>query len=90
MTLRHRIAHLFGWNYGSVVSWWQEDGNKYVAYIGFQCSVCGEVTGDRMHSSFTLTMNPPIPTEQCCWCGQRRNVPLTYYAQPERHGPHFT
>jgi hypothetical protein len=53
MKLRHRIAHLFGWNYGSVVSWWQDEGDKYVAYIGFQCSACGEVTGERMRGNIT-------------------------------------
>lgn len=43
--IRHRIAHWFGWNLGSVVSWW---GDDKCAYIGFQCATCGEVTGERM------------------------------------------
>ena len=45
MTLKHRIAHLFGWNLGMVVSWWGDDG---CAYIGFQCATCGKVSGERM------------------------------------------
>lgn len=46
MSIRHRIAHLFGLNLGGVVSWWQDEGDKYVAYIGFQCATCGEITGE--------------------------------------------
>ncbi len=35
----HKIAHLFGWNYGHVVSW--REGDQI--YISFKCQHCGKV-----------------------------------------------
>jgi len=37
----HRIAHCFGWYYGTVETWWQ--GNQLMA--GFRCSTCGKISG---------------------------------------------
>lgn len=31
--------HLFGWNYGTVESWWIGD----VLWTGFKCSECNEI-----------------------------------------------
>jgi hypothetical protein len=41
MNLRHRIAHLFGWNYGHVVS---AISDGYI-WVGFQCETCGCISG---------------------------------------------
>lgn len=46
-TLRHRIAHLIGWNYGYVTSWRMDTGEPY---IGFRCATCGRVNGYPLHS----------------------------------------
>lgn len=43
-SIRHRIAHLLGWNYGRVESWRMDNGE---AYIGFRCTTCGDVSGSR-------------------------------------------
>lgn len=41
------------------------------------------------HVTHTLTVDPPIPIEQCCWCGESRHQPAMYYAYPPvTHGPH--
>jgi hypothetical protein len=36
--LRHRLAHLLGWNEGTVETWWDGD----VLMVGFRCG-CGEM-----------------------------------------------
>jgi len=38
----HRIAHLFGWNVGIVVTKLDECGNVWVA---FKCHGCGQISG---------------------------------------------
>lgn len=40
-SIRHKIAHLFGWNTGHVVS---EISDGYI-WIGFKCETCGCVQG---------------------------------------------
>ncbi len=43
MSLKHRIAHLFGWNHGSVETWWKDD-QRLVLMVGFRCE-CGALSG---------------------------------------------
>ena len=45
MRIFHRIAHLFQWNTGKVVSWWKPNTQTPVLMIGFQCDGCGEIQG---------------------------------------------
>jgi hypothetical protein len=45
--LLHKIAHIFGWNYGEVATWWDADS----LMVGFKCSTCGEISG--IHESVT-------------------------------------
>ena len=55
MKFWHRITHLFGWNTGRVVSWW--DDTRLM--IGFRCDGCGDIQGvheGRVHI-FTATTN---------------------------------
>lgn len=40
-SLRHRIAHLIGWNHGTVKVWHSKSGRLMV---GFQCD-CGKLSG---------------------------------------------
>ena len=47
VAVRHRIAHLFGWNLGRVETWWDGD----VLMVGFKCSDCGKIEG--AHESVT-------------------------------------
>jgi hypothetical protein len=49
--LRHRLAHLLGWNTGRVVTWWEprvrwfeEVPEDAVLMVGFACDTCGEVS----------------------------------------------
>ena len=37
----HRLAHLLGWNFGKVETWWE--GNKLM--VGFRCAGCGKLEG---------------------------------------------
>jgi len=37
--IKHWLAHLFGWNYGKVISWRDE---TYV-YVGFKCDYCEKI-----------------------------------------------
>lgn len=39
--LLHRLAHVFFWNYGEVVSAWSGD----TLWIAFRCATCGRCTG---------------------------------------------
>lgn len=45
MTLRHRVAHWFGWNLGNVESWRMDNGEPY---IGFRCATCRRIFGEPM------------------------------------------
>ena len=42
------------------------------------------------HDAYTLTMNPGIPVERCCWCGETRHRPPLFTVGVQQHGPHFT
>ena len=35
----HYFAHLFGWNYGKVVTWMEADQ----ICVGFKCDGCGKI-----------------------------------------------
>jgi len=37
--IKHWFAHLFNWNEGEIVMWW-EGG---ILMVGFKCSGCGEI-----------------------------------------------
>ena len=39
----HLVKHIFGWNTGSVVTFWLDDE----LYVGFKCDECGEI--DKAH-----------------------------------------
>lgn len=39
MKFLHKIAHLLGWNYGVVESFYIGD----VLWTGFKCTVCGQI-----------------------------------------------
>lgn len=50
--IKHKIAHVLGWYYGTVESFYIED----ILWIGFKCNVCGEInhaqpsiTQERIH-----------------------------------------
>ena len=45
MRILHRLAHLFQWNTGKVVSWWKPNSTTATLMIGFQCAKCGEIQG---------------------------------------------
>lgn len=45
--IKHRIAHLTGWNLGQVEAWRDRNGRLM---IGFRCE-CGQLEG--IHPSFT-------------------------------------
>lgn len=51
--LLHTLAHWFGWNHGTVESWWRKDGTLM---IGFRCSGCGRISG--VHESVFGTRRP--------------------------------
>ena len=38
----HSLAHLLGWNYGAVVSKYDDNG---FLWVGFECSTCGKIQG---------------------------------------------
>lgn len=37
--MKHKIAHFFGWNTGTVESWFIGD----VLWTGFKCNTCGQI-----------------------------------------------
>jgi len=39
--ITHRVAHLLGWNYGDIETWWT--GEKLM--VGFRCDGCGKLSG---------------------------------------------
>jgi hypothetical protein len=39
--LKHKIAHLFGWNYGTVETW--HEGQTLM--VGFRCKGCNTLSG---------------------------------------------
>lgn len=41
-TLLHWLAHKVGWQYGTVVTRWEND--KLI--VGFRCDTCGKVEGE--------------------------------------------
>jgi hypothetical protein len=47
MSIRHRLAHWFGWQVGRVDTWWEADR----LMVGFRCGVCGALAG--VHESVT-------------------------------------
>jgi hypothetical protein len=53
----HYIEHLLGWNCGTVVSAWAEDGTLW---IGFQCVGCGKI-GGRHGSKVKREVTTPQP-----------------------------
>lgn len=53
-SFRHRLSHLLGWFEGHVVSW-TLDGR---VVIGFQCHVCGDITGVRAIQGDNTTAAP--------------------------------
>ena len=48
---------------------------------------CDEVPGQHhcWHPTHTLTSNPPITVETCCWCG--KEIQNRYAPEPTQHGP---
>jgi hypothetical protein len=43
MSIFHRLRHLFGWNAGTVYSWWDADSGHLMR--GFRCRDCGAIEG---------------------------------------------
>lgn len=59
--MKHRVAHLFKWNKGNIITWWFGDA----LIVGFKCSTCGQV--DRIHDSgmrFGCHINSPTPGKE--------------------------
>ena len=48
MSLRHWIAHLFGWNTGEVYVWYD---HRKKLMVGFMCHECKSISG--VHESIT-------------------------------------
>ena len=52
-TLWHRyITHRFGWQHGQVVTAWHGGD----LWVGYQCNICGEVTGAHITPIGRLTL----------------------------------
>jgi hypothetical protein len=53
---RHRMAHRFGWNLGTLETWWASDG---CLRAGIVCRLCGQVSNivtiDKKHLLLTET-----------------------------------
>lgn len=45
-----------------------------------------KIDGHCYHPTSTLTVNPPITVETCCWCGVTRQ--RQYFTNPTEHGTH--
>jgi hypothetical protein len=52
--LKHFLAHLFGRQTGEVVTWWDIDA----LMAGFQCDVCGKISGEHMIGVHTYRQTP--------------------------------
>ncbi len=49
ISIRHMMAHWFGWNTGHVITKYDNEGNLWV---GFKCSECGCISSACMAKTF--------------------------------------
>lgn len=60
--IRHRLAHLTGWNLGKVEVWWTRGEPKRLM-VGFRCSGCGKLMSISPCHGTHLAENLDAPNE---------------------------